>query len=443
MFKYFKKAKKQLFCKAPFNTLFFSITGDVFMCLKNKKQLIGKYPENSVKEIIESKKLKKIQQDFLKDIPVEGCEYCYTQAGANRTSAAQNYLWDFPIKNKPVVLEFELSNICNLECIMCNSSHSSKIARYGKEIKIPYDSSFVKQIIPYFKYLHKASFRGGEPFLIQSYYILWEALLKKSKAHINITTNATVWNEKIKNLILSRRFNIAISVDTFNKEHFFKIRKNGNFDLYIRNIMRFVELYKAGYCSLSFCVCFMTETRFDIPDIFSFCETHKIPVFINYVEIPQNLSVQFMSIAALAETRNFLIKNGKTLVFNKSAYDTLINFLKEWEESYEANKNLLLISEIIKNIPSIKPKPDLLKNQKAILVEKLKEWPNVSASENFLTLLTLCEQKSIKSDDFMLFCYLINQLPMNKLINEAKENTFENLAKKLENLLALSKEKFG
>src|SRR6185295_19977224 len=73
----------------------------------------------------------------------------------------------------PKLMEFEISNVCNLECTMCTGFFSSSI-RHNREhlppIKTPYDDAFVRQLEPFVPHLKAARFLGGEPFLIRTYY---------------------------------------------------------------------------------------------------------------------------------------------------------------------------------------------------------------------------------------------------------------------------------
>ena len=105
----------------------------------------------------------------------------------------------------PRVMEFELSNECNLECQMCNGNVSSSIRKRKDKLPPlpnPYDDAFVQQLEPYLPHLKEAKFYGGEPFLIPVYFQIWDKLAEVNPGcTIFLITNGTHWNNKIKSLV--------------------------------------------------------------------------------------------------------------------------------------------------------------------------------------------------------------------------------------------------
>jgi MoaA/NifB/PqqE/SkfB family radical SAM enzyme len=72
----------------------------------------------------------------------------------------------------PKVMEFELSNECNLECVMCNGSFSSSIRKNREKLPpiiSPYNDDFVNELDAFIPHLTDAKFLGGEPFMIEIY----------------------------------------------------------------------------------------------------------------------------------------------------------------------------------------------------------------------------------------------------------------------------------
>ena len=67
---------------------------------------------------------------------------------------------------------------------MCGGKWSSAI-RKNREglppLKNHYDKDFVKQIREFLPFLREARFIGGEPFLINLYYDIWEAITESSQ----------------------------------------------------------------------------------------------------------------------------------------------------------------------------------------------------------------------------------------------------------------------
>ena len=105
-----------------------------------------------------------------------GCDLCYKQlAIGNYNSSLIEKFNKYNISRDfttllPTVLEFEISNVCNYECIMCGGKWSSSIRKNREKLPpliSPYDENFIKQLDPILPNLQFANFLGGEPFAIQ------------------------------------------------------------------------------------------------------------------------------------------------------------------------------------------------------------------------------------------------------------------------------------
>ena len=111
---------------------------------------------------------------------------------------------------------FELSNICNLECVMCNGDYSSLIRKNREkrdELAIPYDEKFLLQLEEYIPFLEEVKFYGGEPFLIELYYGIWEKIIRLNPAvRISVQTNATVLNRRVNEVLSKTNFHINVSL---------------------------------------------------------------------------------------------------------------------------------------------------------------------------------------------------------------------------------------
>ena len=75
-FKNFLSLQKKPFCYAPFGSLYFYQNGDVVACCQNRMNVLGKYPENSVKEIWQGDKIKELRRYMLDQDLSKGCFSC-------------------------------------------------------------------------------------------------------------------------------------------------------------------------------------------------------------------------------------------------------------------------------------------------------------------------------------------------------------------------------
>ena len=121
-------------------------------------------------------------------------------------------------------MEFEMSNQCNLECIMCNGYVSSSIRQNRDKlppVHSPYDEKFVTQLRPFIPHLREAKFFGGEPFLIPLYFKMWDAMMEINPSiNIFVITNGTVLTDKVKTLLSLGNFELAVSIDSIRKDRY-------------------------------------------------------------------------------------------------------------------------------------------------------------------------------------------------------------------------------
>lgn len=213
---YRPEGAKTLFYYVPFTSVTFSFKGEVYGCAYNRDIQIGQYPENSIKEILEGNPLREIKDRMEHNDLSKGCQYCKHFFNRGKYTGLKPQVFDrysdYKSHPYPLVLEFELSNVCILECVMCYGEVSSSIRKNRDKlpaIKSPYDD--VSQLKPYLPKLKEAKFHGGEPFLIPVYYKTWDNLLAVSpNVNIFVITNATQSNERIIALLQRGDFDIAV-----------------------------------------------------------------------------------------------------------------------------------------------------------------------------------------------------------------------------------------
>lgn len=307
---------KRVLCHAPFNSLYFSTTGEIIPCCHNPEYLFGKYPGNSIMEAWCSQEAAVFRETIKANILKGGCSICRNQLEAGNFKGVHAALYDrelvhanpvpghegnrdFGWLNYPEILEFELSNICNLECTMCQgiNSHLIRKNREGlPALHSPYDPFFVAQLREFVPYVKIARFLGGEPFLIPIYYDIWEVFRELNpEAEIHITTNATVWNNRIHSVLQAINVFITVSIDSLDESTYESIRLNGKFNTVRTNIERFLEYGKEQGKTTSITVCPIRENWKEIPDLLSFAIKESMNFYINTVVDPFERSLRSMS----------------------------------------------------------------------------------------------------------------------------------------------------
>lgn len=368
---------KSLACHAPTLNLNFEQNGNVRACCYNSLHILGKWPEQSIQQIWEGAKANELRQYIRNNDFGGGCDICgkMLEAG-NYQGVRARYYDEFAvtplsspiefIKSKiekkvvyPKVMEFELSNQCNLECVMCNGYFSSSIRKNREKlpaIHSPYTKEFVDQLEPFIPHLTDAKFLGGEPFMIDIYLDIWERMLKRNpNIRIHITTNGTFLNNRIKELLEGLRAGIILSVDSITKDTYQKIRVNGNYEKVMENMEYFVAYTRRKKTFISMAACPIIYNWKELPQMLDFCIEKNIALYFNAVFYPVELSLREQPIALLKEIIPYLEgfckkENGlgnSQGPYNLSvrAYNDYIKLLKGWlyeREEVQAQEDILL-----------------------------------------------------------------------------------------------------
>jgi len=327
-------------CYAPSRSIYFGFEGNVVPCCFNRDFVYGSYPQQTVKTVINGDKRQQLQeildyQDFSK-----GCRHCRSQIMAGNYEGVEARLYDKLKKNSgfPSEMIFELENTCNLECSMCDGRFSSSILKNREFSPIspsPYDHEFFEQIKPYLKKLHVAKFLGGEPFLIKSYYEIWEELIKYNPdCFINLQTNGTVYNQKIEDLLKRGRFQIGVSIDSLNHKRFGEIRKNADLNQVFENLEKFIKYTRKSGSFVNISVCPMQQNWEEIPDIVNFSNNKNVFIYFNTV-YNEGFSLQELDSVTLKKIITHYKKaeiNGNSYISkrNKRFFYDLIHQIEEW-----------------------------------------------------------------------------------------------------------------
>lgn len=352
---------KKIVCHAPFVNLNFEQNGNVRACCYNFKDVLGTWPKQTIKEIWEGTQAVELRKHIRNNELGGGCTECgnmiiagnYQGARANSSDEyAPNNLSSrihyFRNKlnghiNYPKVLEFELSNECNLECVMCNGYFSSSIRKNRENlppVKTPYNDKFVDELEEFIPHLTDAKFLGGEPFMIEIYLKIWERILKINPAvRIHITTNGTILNNRIKDLLEGLNAGIIVSIDSLTEDTYKKIRVNGNFKKVMENLEYLRDYTKRKHTFISIASCPIIYNWKELPAMLNFCIEKEIALYFNAVFSPAELSLKEQSKVYLEEVIAYLenqpvpeIKGNPKSPKNLSikAYNDFVKLLHGW-----------------------------------------------------------------------------------------------------------------
>lgn len=274
-------------CLAPFTTMNFDSTGNINVCCYNRTYSIGSYPEVTPYQAWFGKRLKFLKQQLQNLNFNYGCTLCSHQIANNNyhNSLLKKFdIFEDMVGLYPINFEFEFSNICNYECIMCGGKWSSSIRKNREKlspIKSPYDDKFIEDLKVFIPNLKYTRFLGGEPFLTPLYYKIFDLLAEQNnQVHVHVTSNGSICNSKIldyKNKLPN--FGVVLSIDSLQKNTYELIRKNGNFDSVLKNINTFFN----HKMLLGIAFSPMIQNVFEMPDIINFCIEKNILFSFNTV----------------------------------------------------------------------------------------------------------------------------------------------------------------
>jgi MoaA/NifB/PqqE/SkfB family radical SAM enzyme len=352
--KYRKTKDLSKVCHAPFVNLNFEQNGHVTACCFNRKDVLGKYPEQSIEEIWNG--IAAI--DFRKKIEASdldgGCKLCGILLESGNFSGSKAIHYDeyaegqglikrLSGKNRklmPKVFELEISNTCNLECDMCSGYYSSTIRKNREKLPAihqPYDATFVKQLSTFMPSLTDMKFLGGEPFLIDLYYEIWEEILEvNSKIYCHITTNGTILNQRVKGLLEKMKVGLVVSIDSLNEERYSYIRKGARLEKVLQNLDFFKSVTAAKGTYLTLAACVMNNNWMDLPDLMRFANQEGLHLHFNMVWNPEHLSLRLSSYDQLGEVVDYLENEqfdatNKISIGNVKGYQEMLQTLKHWQ----------------------------------------------------------------------------------------------------------------
>ena len=364
-------------CYAPFNSMFLDTKGHVRACCVNTQFLLGDITKQRLDDIWFGPNAQRLRE-AMKNYDLScGCEFCEWQLGDGNFAQEESHYsslhalkYDaYPVDESeslwPSNLEFNLSNNCNLECVMCDGFFSSSIrSRREKLPPLPraYKDEFFEDLRKYIPHVRTAEFLGGEPFLSNEHFRVWDMMIQDRAIEVcYITTNGTIYNHRVQRVLDNLPCAITMSMDGVTKETFEKIRVNAKFDVFLDNFARFDEYLKAkDWCvGINFTLSRLNWHEF--PEMCLFAEERGSLVAVCTMAEPKHLSLYTLPAEELQpvldaferrdDEMNRVLK--KNLTSWRNAIQHFRNRLEKARE--EAAKPLRLLEHSTKVQPTDQP----------------------------------------------------------------------------------------
>lgn len=287
-------------CRAPFVTMSFQIDGRVFVCCRKPAAVVGDTKEQSLREIWDGSALAALREDLGRGRFPGSCAFCerFVRAGAPDTADLHKYAKLSPASSTPLWpqrLEFNLSNLCNLECQQCCGELSSRI-RARREALPPlpqvYGERFFGELDEFLPHLEDAVFLGGEPLLQEECLRIIERMGEIAPdATLLITTNGTVLTPRVENALRGRRVRLTVSIDAVDPELFESIRLGARFESVRDHVNRFARLIDRAGSQLLFAYCPMQDNWRELPKLCRWADEIGARILLNPLTHPPELSL--------------------------------------------------------------------------------------------------------------------------------------------------------
>lgn len=347
-----KKVRDETCCLAPWVSLRIGLSGEVFACNHNSSFLLGKYPDQSLKEIWSGKRIHKLRKHLGKNDFSLGCDICAEDWRHQRNNAASFTLFrKYQPGPWPSMLDFRLSNRCNLQCIMCSGLSSSQFGGEMDQVEELFGADFIRQLDAFIPHLQTARFIGGEPFLIPEYYRIWERIIDLNPlCEIVVQTNATILNDKIKGLLEKGRFQISVSIDSFESQTYESIRRNASLTKVMENLDYFSDYAQARQADMVICFCPMRMNHHEIPDLMRYAEKRDAYICLNRFYYPAHLAIWSLPAEKIFFLRSDLSNYEGSGASEKSKINAgflgdYIKLLGQWEDDARERVSIPFVPE--------------------------------------------------------------------------------------------------
>jgi radical SAM protein with 4Fe4S-binding SPASM domain len=287
-------------CYAPYVSMFFTTSGNVVLCCKSQNFSLGNVATERLDEIWNGQRYAAVRKAVDAYVLPSGCQFCDWQiSGGDLREAFTHHFDIYAVDDAkapwPQVMEFAVSNSCNLECVMCCGESSSRIR--ARRDRLPplanvYSDVFYEDLRKYLPHLKLARFLGGEPFVTRGNYRIWDMMIAdKLKTPCLITTNGTTFDERVERVLKHLPCSIVFSIDGATKATLEKIRVGARFEVLMENARRFIDYTRARNTNFEFSFCLMRENWHEFSAFLEMAESHGVKVAISTVVEPAPFSL--------------------------------------------------------------------------------------------------------------------------------------------------------
>jgi len=296
-------------CNAPVTNLYFRTDGLAVPCwLQIGDARTNRWsPETSISDIWSSAYLENLRSDLADGRMGGMCWLCKNSIdeGTRPLALAYEDVEPNPGYRWPSMIELELSNQCNLECVMCQGTLSHLIRKNRERLPpLPqvYDEVFVEQLREFIPHLTELRFNGGEPLVQQLVFDICEIVYEiNPELRITIATNGNVLNDRVKSHFQRGNFHVNISIDSLRPGRYEAIRPRSDHAKLMENFFWFREYCDSQDRILSVQVNPMRHNWDEMAEIMDWALRNDTRCWYNVVRYPLHSSLWNLPAAELAE----------------------------------------------------------------------------------------------------------------------------------------------
>lgn len=276
-------------CHAPWVTMEFDPAGWVMACCGGQTYPLGRIGDDRLIDLWHGDRATALRDALLRWDLTVNCVGCRWHLERGRLDPIAALYDDHPVGDRPanpLVMQFALSNRCNLACLMCNAELSSRhAAEAGLVARAnPYDDTYFADLEHLLGGLQLAKFQGGEPFLVPEHKRVWDLLAAlPERPRVHVTTNGTVWNATVESVLDRFDTDISVSIDAATPETYRVVRRGGELAEVHENVDRFAAYCRARGTGFHTSFCLQLANAHELGPYLRWAERFETTVSINLV----------------------------------------------------------------------------------------------------------------------------------------------------------------
>lgn len=340
--------------------------GDIKLCCLSKEKSQYNIKYSTVDEWWNSEYLKEVRQQLLDGKELTECKFCYALEEQGVTSQRQQRNLEYKViqtKNAdkiinylgydkleaPIDVEIQLTNLCNLKCIMCNETESSAILTENKKLQIATHNQtefdWNTETVDKIKKIFVAdknkliSIRGGEPFMVPQIkdilkYSIETGSSKNIKLHIS--TNCTKFDQHWVNLLNQfKEVRMMCSLDAVGNLSEY-IRYNSDWALVKQNIQLMRSIKNIN---IVINATVQNTNLLGLHRLIDWCQQENLFLSLNFLQSPRFMQIDVLPDELLKQALDLLLTTKENLINSNivTNLDNLINLLTQIKSAYKSN----------------------------------------------------------------------------------------------------------